>query len=139
MKKLHLSTKERKILGVCSGLSESIGISSDIIRIIFIISIFFGGAGFIAYILLYFILPTIELDDNIIDVEIQSDSGEKSDKKKLRRNLDNRFIAGICGGLAVYTGIDVSIFRICFVALSFAGGAGIFLYIGLWFIIPDFD
>jgi len=45
MKKLHLSKSNRKILGVCGGISESIGIDADIIRLIFLFSILLGGMG----------------------------------------------------------------------------------------------
>lgn len=133
MEKLHLSSNDYKILGVCGGLAESFGISSDIVRLLFIISIFFGVTGLIAYAILYFILPRGYQDETIIDVKID---GEKQ-TRRLIRSLDNRLIAGICGGLAAFTGIDVSIFRILFVILTFTGGVGLLIYAILWIIIPD--
>ena len=36
MKKLYLSKTDKKILGVCGGLSEMLGIDSTLVRLIFV-------------------------------------------------------------------------------------------------------
>lgn len=46
-------------------------------------------------------------------------------------------IAGICGGLGRYFGIDPVILRIAFVVLLLAGGTGLLLYIVGWIAIPE--
>ena len=45
-------------------------------------------------------------------------------------------IAGVCGGLANYSGIDVTIIRILFVVFALAGGPGLLVYLALWVILP---
>lgn len=50
-------------------------------------------------------------------------------KKRLYRSKSDRFISGVCGGIAEYFGIDSNVVRIIFVILTFAGGMGIVLYI----------
>ena len=40
------------------------------------------------------------------------------------RSRDDKVIAGVCGGLARYLGVDAVILRIAFVVLAFAGEAG---------------
>ena len=58
-------------------------------------------------------------------------------EKKLTKSND-RVIAGVCGGLAEYFGIDISIVRIGYFLLSFfSAGFGILLYIAMAIIIPD--
>ncbi|MGI0135140.1 MAG: PspC domain-containing protein, partial [Candidatus Micrarchaeaceae archaeon] len=57
--------------------------------------------------------------------------------KRLFRNTDNAMVAGVAAGLAQYFGIDVLIFRILFIAATFAGGWGIVLYLILWLLIPE--
>ena len=58
-------------------------------------------------------------------------------EKKLYRSTDNRMIAGVCGGLAEYFGIDPVIVRIIAVALLLPGGLPGFLpYVILWIIVP---
>lgn len=57
--------------------------------------------------------------------------------KRLTRSHANRQVAGVCGGLGEYFGIDPTIVRIIFVLLALAGGPGILLYIVLWLVMPD--
>jgi phage shock protein PspC (stress-responsive transcriptional regulator) len=46
-------------------------------------------------------------------------------------------IGGVAGGLGRYFGIDPIIFRIAAVALAFAGGAGLLVYIAAMLLIPE--
>lgn len=58
--------------------------------------------------------------------------------KKLYRSTDKRMIAGVCGGLAEYFNIDVTIVRLIAVALLLPGGLPGFLpYIIMWIIVPS--
>ncbi|HSC91585.1 MAG TPA: PspC domain-containing protein [Gaiellaceae bacterium] len=59
------------------------------------------------------------------------------ERSVLRRSRDDRVIAGVCGGLGQYFGIDAVILRIAFVVLLLAGGTGILLYIVGWIAIPE--
>jgi phage shock protein PspC (stress-responsive transcriptional regulator) len=45
-------------------------------------------------------------------------------------------IGGVCGGLAEYSGIDALLYRVGFVALAFAGGSGVLIYLLLWLLMP---
>ncbi len=58
-------------------------------------------------------------------------------KKKLTRSK-NRMIAGVCGGLAEYFGIDATLTRIAYVLISILSAAfpGLLAYIILMIIIP---
>ncbi len=59
--------------------------------------------------------------------------------KLLRRSVANRHIAGVCGGLAEYFGVDPTVMRVAYVLLSIfsAGFPGILVYIVLWVLIPE--
>ena len=58
-------------------------------------------------------------------------------KKKLFKSRTNRRIAGVCGGIADYLGMDAAIIRILFVIFTFIGsGSPILAYIALSFILP---
>ena len=59
------------------------------------------------------------------------------EQRGLRRSRDDRVIAGVCGGLGKYLGVDPVLIRIAAVILVFAGGAGILLYIIGWIAIPE--
>lgn len=56
--------------------------------------------------------------------------------KKLRRSATDNKIAGVCGGIAEYVGIDSTVIRALFGALLLAGGAGFWLYLILAIIMP---
>lgn len=58
-------------------------------------------------------------------------------EKRIYRSRKESMIAGVCGGLGEYFDLDPIIFRIIFVLLIFAGGAGIIAYIIAWIIIPE--
>jgi phage shock protein C len=61
---------------------------------------------------------------------------DQSTTKKLYRSRQNRIIAGICGGMGEYLGIDPLIVRIIFVLLILFHGAGLLLYLILAIFIP---
>lgn len=55
---------------------------------------------------------------------------------KLTRHTTDRFIAGVCGGLADYLGVDATLVRVAFVILGLASGIGIPLYLVLMLVVP---
>ncbi len=57
----------------------------------------------------------------------------------LRRSVANRQIAGVCGGLAEYFGLDATVVRVAYVLLSLLSAAfpGFLVYIILWVVIPE--
>lgn len=57
--------------------------------------------------------------------------------KKLTRSRTNRQIAGVCGGIAEYLNMDVSLIRLLWVLLVICGGSGILAYIIAAIIIPE--
>ncbi|MCF7912019.1 MAG: PspC domain-containing protein [Candidatus Cloacimonetes bacterium] len=59
--------------------------------------------------------------------------------KKLHLSMQNRKIAGVCGGLGESTGIDSDIVRAVFLISILAGGMGFLLYLILWVILPEMD
>lgn len=55
----------------------------------------------------------------------------------LRRSKNNRVLAGVCGGLGEFFGINPIWFRIGFLLAAIPGGIpGILLYLICWLIIP---
>ena len=55
----------------------------------------------------------------------------------LRRSLSDRWLGGVCGGIAQVTGMPPWVWRLIFtLGLMFAGG-GLALYILLWILVPQ--
>ncbi len=57
--------------------------------------------------------------------------------KRLYRSRTDRKIAGLCGGIGTYFGVDPVIFRVIWVLLALAGGLGVLAYLIAWFIVPQ--
>ena len=57
---------------------------------------------------------------------------------KLARNPNDKWIAGVCGGLARWLGWDSGLVRILYLLVSFFSAAfpGILVYIILWILMP---
>jgi phage shock protein PspC (stress-responsive transcriptional regulator) len=59
-------------------------------------------------------------------------------KGRLYRNENDKFIGGVCSGVANYLRIDPTVVRILFAVITFGGfGAGFLLYILMWIILPS--
>ena len=56
----------------------------------------------------------------------------------LRRSRDNRMIAGVCGGLGEFFGVNPFWFRLGFLIALLPGGVpGILAYLILWLVVPS--
>lgn len=54
---LQRKTERRRLGGVCAGLAEYLGMSVSGVRLLFLLSFFFGGLGFWVYLILWLVLP----------------------------------------------------------------------------------
>lgn len=57
IKRLYRSKKNRVIAGVCGGIAEYFNIDPTLIRLLWILFIFAGGSGILAYIIAWIIIP----------------------------------------------------------------------------------
>ena len=57
--------------------------------------------------------------------------------RRLTRSRYDRKVAGVCGGIGEYLGIDPTVIRILFVVGFFMGGQGLLLYIILALFMPE--
>jgi phage shock protein C len=53
-----------------------------------------------------------------------------------RRSRSDRWIAGVCGGMARSTGVESWVCRLIFAVLLLCGGAGLLVYVLLWIFVP---
>lgn len=56
---------------------------------------------------------------------------------RLMRSDTDKMIAGVCGGLAAYLGVDPVLVRLAFVILLLASGVGLAIYVILWVVMPS--
>jgi phage shock protein C len=70
-------------------------------------------------------------------LSVPEQSGSTLGPRRLTRSKQDRKIAGVCGGIAAYVGIDANVIRLITVALALFGGSGLVLYLIAWLLIPE--
>ena len=58
-------------------------------------------------------------------------------EKKLYRSKTDKKLAGVCGGLAKFLNIDVTIVRLIWAIVVVCGGAGLLAYLICALVIPE--
>ena len=94
---LYRKSNDKILGGVCSGLAHYLKIDPVFVRLAFVL---LSSFVFWVYIILWIVLPARPLPNNI--------------SKRLYRNPNDRFIGGVCGGIAAYFKIDTWIPRVVF-------------------------
>jgi phage shock protein PspC (stress-responsive transcriptional regulator) len=120
-----------QIAGVCAGLASYLETDVTLVRLAWVLlSIVPGGiiGGIIAYLAAWFLLPEGAASDRLT-----------STGHRLARSASDRKIAGVCGGLAEYFGVDPTVVRLIAAILAVYPGViilGILAYLIAWFVIP---
>ena len=57
MQTLTRSETDRVIAGVAGGIAQRLGVSSTLVRLAWVLSVFFGGLGIVVYLGLWVLLP----------------------------------------------------------------------------------
>lgn len=55
----------------------------------------------------------------------------------LRRSTTDRWIGGVCGGIAPALGLESWVLRLLIAALTLFGGIGVIVYLLLWIFVPS--
>jgi len=56
---------------------------------------------------------------------------------QLRRSRSDRWLGGVCGGLAKVTGMESWIWRLVFTLCFLFAGFGILIYVLMWIFVPE--
>ena len=66
-KKLYKSITDRKLCGVCAGIANYLNIDPTVVRLLWALITFLGGAGVIAYIVCALVIPDEPYNNNYQD------------------------------------------------------------------------
>ncbi len=55
----------------------------------------------------------------------------------LRRSISDRWIGGVCGGVAQVTGVASWVWRLLFIFGVVFAGSGLLLYVLMWILVPQ--
>lgn len=131
-RRLTRRSAEGKIAGVCAGMAEYFNTDVALVRLAWVILSILPGAiigGVIAYVIAWLVMP-----DDVAPAPLAVGG------KRLTRSQTDRKIAGVCGGLAEYLGVDSTAVRLAWLILSIYPGAivcGVLAYALAWFVIPS--
>jgi phage shock protein PspC (stress-responsive transcriptional regulator) len=61
-----------------------------------------------------------------------------SGPKRLVRSTDDRWLSGVCGGLARYFGVDANLVRLIVVVAALVScGTAVIAYLAAWVLMPE--
>jgi phage shock protein C len=121
---------EGKFAGVCAGLAAYFDTDVTIVRLVWVILSIIPGVfigGLVAYIAAWILAPVASPQDH------------RALGRRLARSETDKQIAGVCGGLAEYFGLDSTLVRLAAVIIAIYPGCvigGIVAYLIAWFIMP---
>ncbi|MFO7882290.1 MAG: PspC domain-containing protein [Kosmotogaceae bacterium] len=96
MKRLYKSRKEKMIDGVCGGIAEYANVDPTIIRLIFFLLIFAGGAGIILYLIAMIIMPRKPIkEDETVHEEVTEENTEEGKKERVSPESSKIILAAI--------------------------------------------
>ena len=148
-KRLYRDEQNKILGGVCSGIANYFGLDPLLVRVLWV---FLVGINLLGYLILWIAVPSSSVKE------------VGGVRKRLFRDLENKLIGGVCGGLSKYFGIRVGIVRLLFLIpfihfifnfkhlhlfqfwdfpdfpnffdFTFSPGA-VFVYIVLWLVLPE--
>lgn len=138
-KHLYRSFTERKIAGVAGGLAEYLNLDVTLIRLIWILSIFLGGAGVIAYLIAWVIIPEEPISqspsDNVVNFDhYQSPDASQPGSSDIREighlqkySLIGLILVGVGAFLLAKTIFPFDLDRYFWPVLLIAGGLALIL------------
>ena len=129
---LAKSRQDRKIAGICGGLGEHTPVPAWIWRVGFVLSTFIYFIGGLVYFLLWIFMPQPGPEG-----WEEGASRKNNWLKQISKSMQDKKIAGVCGGLGDNSTIPSWCWRVIFVLLSFVYGIGLGLYILLWIFMPN--
>lgn len=198
--KLTRSKDDFILTGTCGGVAKYLKIDPVFLRILLILSIFFGGWGIVVYVVASFLLPPDQSSQEISSEEKQKikrinnrtflggillfvglyimisnlglifyvspfnlsrdfiiplfallislylvvhrkqieNEGQSNLPEKLSCSLNDKKFFGICGGFALYLGVDVLIIRILWILVTYVtAGIGLLVYMLLFIILKS--
>ena len=134
-RRLTRCTAQGRLGGVCAGLASYLDTDVTLVRLAWVVLSIVPGAifgGIVAYIAAWIVMP----DATPVG------AGGPSSARRLTRSVADRKIAGVCGGLGAYFGVDTTLVRLVWAILSIVPGCivlGVAAYAIAWFIIPEAD
>ncbi len=83
--KLMRSRNDRVIAGVAGGLAQYFNLDPTLVRVAWVVAVIFGGFGFLAYVILWIVLPEGEQEPSALSVAEERFARGEISAEELRR------------------------------------------------------
>lgn len=83
--KLMRSRNDRVIAGVAGGLAQYFNLDPTLVRVAWVVAVIFGGFGFLAYVILWIVLPEGEQEPSAMIVAEERFARGEISAEELRR------------------------------------------------------
>ncbi|MDE6134665.1 MAG: PspC domain-containing protein [Muribaculaceae bacterium] len=154
-RRLYRNMQNKIFGGVFGGLALYLGWNVTIMRLIYAVLtvVTYGIPGIVIYLIMWMIVPPALSPEQICEMNApkpsgSSDAGSNSGfpvigstgiaSRKLYRDMQNKVLGGVMGGLGVYLGWNSNIMRLLFVVVTCMVYVWpcLVIYLILWMIIP---
>jgi phage shock protein C len=131
MKRLMRIPAGGRVAGVCAGIAHYFDVDVTLVRAAWLVLSIVPGAivgGVLAYAAAWIVMPPAA-------IAVVPDNG----RRRLTRSRIDRQVAGVCGGIAEYAGLDATVVRVVVAILAIYPGAivgGVIAYAVAWLILP---
>ncbi len=88
MKRLYLSSTDKKIAGVCGGIAEYFEIAPTIVRLFWLISVFVFGTGVLIYFIAAILIPEKEEIGGTINLEKDKNGTYRQENAEYNKHID---------------------------------------------------
>jgi len=129
VRRLTRSKTQGKIAGVCAGIADYFEVDVVLVRLGWVVLSILGAVvgGVIAYVAAWILMP------------VRTEPDQVPATRRLTLSDTDKQIAGVCGGMAEYFGVDSTVVRLLWCIVSIFFGAvvlGVVAYLIAWVIIP---
>jgi phage shock protein PspC (stress-responsive transcriptional regulator) len=129
VRRLTRSNTQGKIAGVCAGMANYFEVDVVLVRLAWVVLAIVGAliGGVIAYAAAWALMP------------VATDPEPVPSRRRLTLSETDKKIAGVCGGIAEYCGVDATLVRLGWCVASIFLGAivgGIVAYLFAWVLFP---
>ncbi len=110
-----LRVRDGYIAGVAGGLARRLGVSSVVVRLLWLAAVLFFGTGLLLYLVMWWVVPHEDRQPLEPTVWVRGRDGRHP---PLVRTSVDRKLLGVCGGIARRWGWDPSLVRLSILSLA---------------------
>ncbi len=124
------------VAGVCEGIARRFGVSSLLVRLLWLGAVLLFGTGVLLYLVMWWIVPR---EDRVpVETTAWEQLPDGRRRPYFRRTTVDRKLLGVCGGFARRFGVDASLVRLgVLTAATMSAGLVLIAYLVAALLMPS--